>query len=183
MPRLAGRARVFYLHAKREPYACAARSERRRVEFERLGARHTAAFLDTVRAQAPAIASHWSADRAPRIVVSTGGTLPYELPDAYVLEVLASYRHRCRPDIVAMADYQQVIYAADERAQVAAARRAIGQTLVASDVVVADGWRPKPLPLAVEIWFVPNPAPLTLPPAIGGECIATKDALPSPPRK
>jgi hypothetical protein len=150
-------------------------------EFERLGARHTATFLDTIRAQAPAIAAHWLGPRPPRIVVSTGGILPYELPDAYVLEVLASYRHRCRPDIAAMADYQQVIYPAGERSQVEAARRASGQSLVAGDVVVADGLRPQPLPLAVQVWFVPNPAPLTLPPSIGGDC--TTGELPSPPRK
>jgi len=143
-------------------------------EFERLGARHTATFLDAVQAQAAPIAQHWQqhgqGTRAPRVVVSTGGMLPYMLPDAYVLEMLASYRHRCRPELAAMADYHQVVYAAQDRADVENRRVASGQTLVSRQTVVAGGVLDSPLELLLEIWHEPNPSPLTLPRAIGEAC-------------
>jgi hypothetical protein len=154
--------------------------DRETFEFSHLGARHTAAFLSAVEAQVAPVRAHWTGNRPPRLVVSTGGMLPYRLPDAYVLEMLASYRHRCRPDLAAMADYQQVIYPAAASDQVAAERRAQGQELVHRQTFRADGLRAEPLELALEIWYQPNPQPLTLPSTIARPCVS---ALPSPPRK
>jgi hypothetical protein len=158
--------------------------EQETFEFSTLGARNTAPFLAAVEAQAAPIAEHWArsgiANRTPRIIVSTGGMLPYRLPDAYVLESLASHRHRCRPDLAAMADYQQVIYPLATSAEVAAQRRAQGQDLVHRQTVSADGLRAQPLELALEIWYEPSPQSLTLPPTIGATCVT---APPSPPRR
>jgi hypothetical protein len=164
---------VIYWHSENPTLALALR-DGETFEFERLGARHTAAFLDAVRAQAAPIAQHWQqhgqGTRAARVVVSTGGMLPYMLPDAYVLEMLASYRHRCRPELAAMADYQQVAYSAQDRADVEKRRIASGQTLVSRQTVVADGLLDAPLELTLEIWHEPNPSPLTLPRTIGDAC-------------
>jgi hypothetical protein len=96
--------------------------------------------------------------------------LPYLLPDAYVLELLASYRHNCQPDLAAMADYQQVAYATHDRDDVEQRRIASGQTLVNRQTIVADGLRKSPLDLTLDIWYAPNPSPLTLPRTIGEAC-------------
>ena len=96
-----------------------------RFEFSHVGARHTATFLATAQGQADAIRKHWAstgATRAPRVVVSTGGALPYLLPEAYVLEHLVSFRHHCKPALEPLADYAQVIYDADTAETVARER-------------------------------------------------------------
>ena len=154
-------------------------------EFANLGARYTATFLDAAASQASAIAAHWrdhgGQQRPVRMFVDTGGIVPYQLADAYVLEALASYRHRCRPDLVAMADYEQAIYTAEEAAAVRARHAASGQSLVARETIVADGLRAQPLVVTIDIWHQPHPAPFTLPARIDEPCLTASP--PSPPRK
>lgn len=146
-----------------------------RFEFSHLGARHTGTFLATAQGQADAIRKHWAeagrdAGRPPRVVVSTGGLLPHLLPEAYVLEQLVSYRHDCKPALEPIADYAQVIYVANDAANIARERERQGREVVAQFALEADGLRVRPLPLVVEVWYrrasVPNP----LPPMVRGPC-------------
>ena len=137
-----------------------------RFEFSHLGARHTAAFLATAPGQADAIRAHWATTgeaRAPRIVVSTGGILPFLLPEAYVLEHLVSFRHACKPALEPLADYAQVIYVADTADMVARERARQQRDVVARFTMEADGLRDRPMPLVIEIWHrksaLANPLP------------------------
>jgi len=146
-----------------------------RFEFSHLGARHTGTFLAAAQGQADAIRKHWAdagrgAGRPPRVVVSTGGLLPHLLPEAYVLEQLVSYRHDCKPALEPIADYAQVIYAANDAANIAREREKQGREVVAQFTLEADGLRDKPLPLVVEIWYRPASASNPLPPMVRGPC-------------
>ncbi|MFO1305781.1 MAG: hypothetical protein U1F54_18795 [Burkholderiales bacterium] len=144
-------------------------------EFSHLGARHTGAFLATAEGQANAIRNHWAAadlgvTRPPRIIVSTGGRLPFLLPDAYVFEQLVSYRHECKPALEPLADYSQVIYDANESTEVARQRVLQGREVVARFELEASGLRAEPLPLVIEIWYRAAEAPNPLPPRLSGQC-------------
>jgi hypothetical protein len=144
-----------------------------RFEFSHLGARHTGTFLALARPQAEAIRAHWKstgATRPPRVVVSTGGALPYHLPEAYVLEQLVSYRHRCKPPLEPLADYAQVIYAAPTAHEVARERSRTGREVVARFTLEADGLRQSPMPLAVEIWYRPNDMANPIPSTVHAPC-------------
>ncbi|HTP97737.1 MAG TPA: hypothetical protein VMN56_00340 [Casimicrobiaceae bacterium] len=146
-------------------------------EFSHLGARHTRAFLATAEGQAEAIRKHWAATgaastRAPRVVVSTGGMLPYLLPESYVFEQLVSYRHRCKPALEPLADYAQVIYDETNAEAIEGERIRQGREVIARFTLTADGLRAKPLPLAVEIWYRPSRAPNPLPSKAGEPCKA-----------
>lgn len=146
-----------------------------RFEFSHLGARHTGTFLATAQGQADAIRKHWAeagrdAGRPPRVVVSTGGLLPHLLPEAYVLEQLVSYRHDCKPALEPIADYAQIIYVANDTANIARERERQGREVVAQFTLEADGLRDKPLLLVVEIWYRPASAPNPLPPMVRGPC-------------
>ncbi|EAR52154.1 hypothetical protein OG2516_01919 [Oceanicola granulosus HTCC2516] len=60
--------------------------------------------MDTLRADAEAIAAHWEAtgrQEQPRIYLRAGGT-GYWLPDFYVYESLVSYRHACGDPMLTM---------------------------------------------------------------------------------
>jgi hypothetical protein len=170
-------AAFMYFHSQNPSLALIAegRSEAsERFEFSHLGARHTAGFLATAEGQAEAIRKHWAstgATGAPRVVVSTGGALPYHLPEAYVLEQLVSFRHDCKPFLEPLADYAQVIYDTGTAEDVARERARQQREVVARFTLVADGLREKPLPLAIEIWYrraeIPNP----LPRRIGDPCL------------
>jgi hypothetical protein len=102
--------------------------------------------------------------------VSTGGALPYHLPEAYVLEQLVSYRHRCKPPLEPLADYAQVIYVAHAAEEVARERSRMGRDVVARFTLEADGLRESPMPLVVEIWYRPNDTPNPLPPTVHAPC-------------
>jgi len=144
-----------------------------RFEFSHVGARHTAAFLATAQWQADAIRKHWASTgttRAPRVVVSTGGALPYLLPEAYVLEHLVSFRHHCKAALEPLADYAQVIYDADTVETVAQERGRQQREVVARFTVHADGLREKPMPLVIEIWHRAMPAPNPLPSRVREPC-------------
>ena len=146
-----------------------------RYEFSHLGARHTASFLATAEPQATAIREHWprtalGSSRAPRVLVSAGGLLPFLLPDAYVLEQLVSYRHGCRIAPEPLADYLQVIYVEEDSEAIARERMQQGREVIGRWTFVADGLREKPQALAVEIWYRPSAIPLTLPETIGAPC-------------
>ena len=146
-----------------------------RYEFSHFGARHTASFLAIAQPQATAIRDHWprtglAASRAPRVLVSAGGLLPFLLPDAYVLEQLVSYRHRCRVSLEPLADYLQVIYADEHRESIARERVRQNREAIGRWTFVADGLRDKPRVVAVEIWYRASTIPLNLPETIGAPC-------------
>jgi len=146
-----------------------------RYEFSHFGARHTASFLAIAQPQATAIRDHWprtglAASRAPRVLVSAGGLLPFLLPDAYVLEQLVSYRHRCRVPLEPLADYLQVIYADEHRESIARERVRQNREAIGRWTFVADGLRDKPRVVAVEIWYRASTIPLNLPETIGAPC-------------
>lgn len=147
-----------------------------RFEFSHVGARHTADFLAAVERQAPAIAAHWARHgtpgRAPRVMVSTGGLLPYLLPEAYTLEKLVSYRPHCEIALEPLADYVQVIYRGADVAAVAAERSRRDRELLAQEVLRIDGLLPRPDELYVELWYRRSTAANRLPPRIGDACPA-----------
>jgi hypothetical protein len=144
-----------------------------RFEFSHLGARHTAEFLATAQGQADAIRKHWASTgeaRAPRIVVSTGGALPFLLPEAYVLEHLMSFRHDCKPLLEPLADYAQVIYVADTADTVAHERARQQRDVVARFTMEADGLRDRPMPLVIELWYRKSSLPNPLPSRVREQC-------------
>jgi len=146
-------------------------------EFSTTGARYTGTFLAAVSASAQDIDAHWrgvpSRDRAPRLLVMTGGILPYLLPDSYVLESLVSYRHQCKPELYRFADYVQVVHKAGESIQLPldGANREPWQRISAHAFTVR-GLHRDPIDAVVEIWFRQNHSPLTLPPDIDGPCVS-----------
>lgn len=151
------------------------RSERgERFEFSHVGARHTAQFLSLVEAQASDLEQHWASanppPRAPRMLVLTGGRLPYLVPDSYVFEKLVSYRHACRPEVAAAADYIQVVYPESEVGSVAAERERQGRQLVSHRSFAATGFRDAPVTINVELWYRLADGPIPLPGRVGGAC-------------
>ena len=149
-------------------------------EFSTLGAKYTGSFLAAVRASATDIDAHWrtlpySKERAPRLDVMTGGTLPYLLPDAYVLEPLISYRHRCKPELYPFADYLQVVHKANESIQLPNAGSDAGPwERISAHSFAAQGLQKDPIDAVVEIWFRRNHSPPTLPTDINGPCVTVK---------
>jgi hypothetical protein len=144
-------------------------------EFSTIGARHTARFLDLVAAQAGDIRRDWatrarSTDRAPRMLVLTGGLLPYLLPDAYTLERLVSFRHACAPDLRLMADYEQVVYPRDAGDAFAAERRRRNAEVVSSYELVVDGVQAHAATIVVEMWYAPAQSDVVLPRRIDEPC-------------
>jgi len=146
-----------------------------RFELSHVGARHTADFLAAVATQADAVAMHWKvhgrdAQRPPRILVNTGGMLPYLLPSAYVLETLVTYRHHCKPDLDLLADYVQVIYRGEQVAAIEAELLRRGQDRVARETIRVDGFTPHPYDVNVDLWYRRSNAPNPLPAKIGDPC-------------
>jgi hypothetical protein len=144
-------------------------------EFSTFGAQSTGAFLQAVRASAKDIDAHWrtvpdAGQRAPRLLVMTGGTLPYLLPDAYVLELLVSYRHRCKPELYPLADYLQVVHKQNESVSLPNAGGEQWKR-VSSHPFSARGLEANAIDGVVEIWFRRNHSPLTLPADINGACV------------
>lgn len=146
-------------------------------EFSTIGARYTKPFLAAVRASASEIDAHWktvaqSKSRPLRIAALTGGMLPYHLPEAYVLETLASYRRRCTVELTAAADYAQVVQNADAPSPPA---KLFGSDdgawqLISKHEMTVNGWQNKPFRLRVDIWYHALPAPLILPSTVGEPC-------------
>lgn len=146
-------------------------------EFSTIGARYTRPFLAAVRASAREVDAHWRTvsagrSRPMRIAVLTGGTLPYRLPEAYVLESLVSYRHRCSVgNLASFADYVQVVQNAD--APSSSAQLFGGDAawqLISKHEITVDGLQNKPYRLRVDIWYQERPAPLILPQRINAPC-------------
>lgn len=147
-------------------------------EFSTFGARSTGAFLQAVRASAKDIDAHWrtvpdARQRAPRLLVMTGGTLPYLLPDAYVLELLVSYRHRCKPELYPLADYLQVVHKQNESVSLPNADAEQWER-VSSHSFNARGLETNAIDGVVEIWFRRNHSSLTLHADINGVCVTAK---------
>jgi arabinofuranosyltransferase len=148
-------------------------------EFSTIGARHTKPFLAAVRASAREIDAHWNTvsvnkARPMRIAVLTGGALPYNLPNAYALESLVSYRHRCSSgDLVSFADYAQVVQNADAPSSPAKlfGREDAAWQLISKHEMTVNGLQNKPFRLRVDIWYQEHPAPLILPARIDQPCL------------
>lgn len=146
-----------------------------RFEFSHFGARYTRTFLDTAQGQSEAIRKHWSGTglssvRAPRLLVSTGGLLPYLMPEAYVFEQLVSYRHDCKAALEPLADYVQAIFPSDQSARFAEERMRLGRESIARFTFDADGLRNEPQTIVVEVWYRASDAPNSLPPKLRGAC-------------
>lgn len=145
-------------------------------EFSTIGARYTRPFLAAVRASAGEVEAHWRAvsagrSRPMRIAVLTGGTLPYRLPQAYALESLVSYRHRCSGNLASFADYAQVVQNAD--APFSSAQLFGGDAtwqLISKHEMTVDGLQNKPYRLRIDIWYQERPAPMILPQTIDAPC-------------
>jgi hypothetical protein len=144
-------------------------------EFSRIGERYGAAADRAVRLQAQELEAHWrtrpeSAVRPPRMAVQTAGVLPFLVPDAYVLELLVSYRHACPSPHQAAADYWQVfrdVPSGDDGPLPAPA----GWDLISVHNVDVTVLAQSPHRVAVELWFQPHPAEPSLPPTIDGACL------------
>lgn len=86
------------------------------IEYQREGVdSYTAEFMPGLEATADAIRADWAtrasgAERAPRIWTFAAGVMPYAYPEAYVYEVLVSYRKVCslRYSKALAADYLHV---------------------------------------------------------------------------
>ena len=147
-------------------------------EFSTSGAKYTGTFLAAVRASTSDILAHWdkvseNRSRPMRIAVLTGGTLPYDLPDAYVLETLVSYRHHCSANLASSADYVQVIQNADAPL---GPRQIFGEEdrgwqLVSKHEITVRGLQDDPYRVRIDIWHQPRPAPVILPPTVNLPCI------------
>ncbi len=145
-------------------------------EFSTIGARYTRSFLAAVRESAKEIQAHWDGvaaakTRPMRIAVLTGGTLPYLLPRAYVLETLVSYRHRCTGNLANFADYAQVVHNADApMSETALFGREGTWTLISKHEITVDGLQGKPYRLRVDIWYQEHPAQPIFPPRVDQPC-------------
>jgi len=129
---------------------------RETFEFSHAGARGTGQFLALVALQAGDIQTHWAAvgaRRPPRMFVLTAGLLPFLVPEAYVFEVLVSYRHRCVADHLAASDYVQVIYPESDMAAFEAERLRQGRETVSRRTFVVDGFRHQSDVIRVELWY------------------------------
>jgi hypothetical protein len=148
-------------------------------EFSTIGARYTRPFLAAVRGSAREIDAHWqttstSKTRPLRIAVLTGGLLPYHLPEAYTLETLVSYRHRCHIDLPRFADYAQLVQNADApSASVPLSGAGEGWQLISKHELTADGWQNKPFRLRVDVWYHSDPLPVPLPARVDQPCAET----------
>lgn len=128
-------------------------------EYKLIGTRDfMQVFMKTLSDQADTIRRDWATrptagNRAPRLVTFAGGLAPYALPDAYVYEALASYRHnapKARP-LWPSADYRIVavrLLDVEDRQQLDAP----GQTLIFERTVTFDG-----RPISFRVYF--NTAP------------------------
>jgi hypothetical protein len=150
-------------------------------ELSTIGAKYTRSFLTAVRASAKEIDAHWnkvSADksRSMRIAVLTGGTLPYRLPHAYVLESLVSYRHRCSGNLASFADYAQIVHNADAPLSVTQlfGREGAAWQLISKHEITVRGLQEKPYRLRVDIWFQEHPARLIFPSRVDEPCTEAK---------
>lgn len=85
--------------------------------------------------------------------VLTAGLLPFLVPEAYVFEVLVSYRHRCVADHLAASDYVQVIYPESDMAAFEAERLRQGRETVSRRTFVVDGFRHQSDVIRVELWY------------------------------
>jgi hypothetical protein len=78
-------------------------------EYQALGIRDYATFMQILKQEALDIENHWEAmngasERRPRIMTYAAGMLPYTYRDSYIYEKLVSYRH-CHQR------YQQALHA------------------------------------------------------------------------
>ena len=147
-------------------------------EFSTSGAKYTGTFLAAVRASTSEVQAHWdkvseSRSRPMRIAVLTGGTLPYSLPDAYILETLVSYRHHCSGNFALFADYVQIIQNADAPL---GPRQIFGEEdrgweLVSKHELTVRGLQDNHYRVRIDIWHQPHPAPVIFPPMVNQPCM------------
>jgi hypothetical protein len=146
-----------------------------RHEFSLVGERYGAAADRAVRLQAKELDAHWrtrpeSDRRPPRMAVQTAGVLPFFLPDAYVLELLVSYRHLCPSPHQAAADYWQV-FRDLPAGEAAAAPMPPHWYLISAHNVDVTALTQPPHRVSVELWFQPYPAEPRLPATVDGACL------------
>jgi hypothetical protein len=75
---------------------------------------YATSFLPTLQKEAEDIRKHWEGiklekNRPPRILTFAGGLLPYTYRDAYIYEVLVSYRHGPPCPVELSADYLHIL--------------------------------------------------------------------------
>ena len=104
------------------------------------------------------------------MAVQTAGVLPFFLPDAYVLELLVSYRHLCPSPHQAAADYWQV-FRDLPAGEAAAAPMPPHWYLISAHNVDVTALTQPPHRVSVELWFQPYPAEPRLPATVDGACL------------
>jgi hypothetical protein len=127
--------------------------------------------LATLIASADDIKAHWrtlpqSAERGPRIQGPAAGIVPLRIPNAYVYEVLASQRHKCRIAPELYSDYVQIIA---PRLGTPEREFPPGWTtanIISQRQMIFDGELE-----TVMVYFNPRPKPNILPPYIDQPCL------------
>jgi arabinofuranosyltransferase len=126
-------------------------------------------FVPAMRANAADVARDWkqrpeAASRPPRVATYAAGVLPWELPNAYVLEQLVSFRHRCEVDRRKVADYFTVIWPREGPLE-AQLDGVPGARLVGHAAIVFDGEAQN-----FDVFFNPRPIANPLPGRVDQPC-------------
>jgi hypothetical protein len=129
---------------------------------------YTASFMATVEQQAREIEAHWktlpiSQQRPMRLRTYIGGIVPYILRDAYIYEILISYRHQGRYNLRVSADYNQVMEPRGGLAKEELPKPIEQYQLISKHKVLFDGvWE------TFLVFYDPHPEPNRLPSRING---------------
>jgi hypothetical protein len=118
------------------------------------------------------IRKHWSTvmkkeGHAPRIYTYAAGIMPFYYPDAYIYEILVSYRHHCRYDWKYDADYVNIIYPLHGPLDKQLSQGFEHFSLVSSYTFEFEGNIQH-----YSTYYNPNPLPNKLPPKIYQPCIS-----------
>jgi len=161
-------------------------------EFRKIGIEgYSKKFMPTLAENALDIRSHWESlnkDRPPRIFTFAAGILPYSYKEAYIYDVLSSYRHNCGYDRRLSADYIHILiprhgtlanqllptekyynYMMGGKARKIVEKQPHktfeGYRLISSRTIIFDGSRQHFL-----VYYNPHPEPNRQPPGIGDAC-------------
>jgi hypothetical protein len=144
-----------------------------RAEFSQLGIQQSLYHVTLPSPAAEAIRQHWDGVsppkvRPPRIATYAAGLLPYAYQEAYIYEVLVSYRHFCHYDWRLSADYINILAPAMGEIDEQLPKPAGHYELVASYPLDLEGVAQHYL-----VFFDPEPSPHLLPARIGEPCVGT----------
>jgi arabinofuranosyltransferase len=148
-------------------------------EYSRQGvAGYALYYIPAMKKNAADIENHWDRlgrARPPRIWTFAAGALPYAYREAYIMEQLVSYRHRCPPAEEgeppdarvwrAHADYIHAFTRHASLVRLLAPVRTGQVTLISQQLIHFNGRVEKLL-----VFYNPAPLPNALPPGIGDSC-------------